>query len=327
MEEKRVDKNHYRIISEHDKEDIINSVKNGESVNSVCRRLNISRIPVVRVLDENGIDHSHGNLNGLETYFPDGIYSRDIELSVMKQIQNAGYSKRNRKIYNIDHCYFDDPYREDKLYFLGFLYSDGYIQSNRNVINLSLKEEDRAILERINTEIKNETPLRYVDYSFRHDNGYTYSNQYRLQAYSYHMCRVVEALGAIQKKSLVLEFPRWLKPEWYRFFIRGVFDGDGSLFMNTKRQNTVVIKITSTENFCKALVDICAKYLSIRSHIYEFSQPNGITKVFTISGRQASKKFLDWIYNDATIYLQRKYDRYLDYYNINNSTQLNELVG
>ena len=41
-----------------------------------------------------------------------------------------------------------------------------------------------------------------------------------------------------------------------------------------------------------------------------------VTKVFTLSGRNIAKTFLDWIYQDADMYLDRKYKRYLDYYNI-----------
>ena len=125
----------------------------------------------------------------------------------------------------------------------------------------------------------------------------------------------------IIKKSLILDFPKWLKPEWYPHFIRGVYDGDGSIYLNTCRgKRAVTVTITSTEQFCKALVDICAKYIGIKTHIYDASCHNGITKVFALSGRNITKKFLDWIYQDANIYLQRKYDRYIDYLDINNST-------
>ena len=32
-----------------------------------------------------------------------------------------------------------------------------------------------------------------------------------------------------------------------------------------------------------------------------------------------AKKFLDWIYTDADLLLQRKYNRFLEYYSTNNS--------
>ena len=52
---------------------------------------------------------------------------------------------------------------------------------------------------------------------------------------------------------------------------------------------------------------------------YDASCHNGITSVFSICGNNVCKKFLDWIYKDATIYLERKYKRYVDYYELNNS--------
>ena len=44
-----------------------------------------------------------------------------------------------------------------------------------------------------------------------------------------------------------------------------------------------------------------------------------LTKVLFISKKADSINFLNWIYKDATIYLERKYKRYVDYYELNNS--------
>jgi len=328
MEKQLIDGHYCIVFSEEEKKDIIKSVSNGNSVRSLMRKYHVAQKPIYNLLDEYGIDHSRGNLNGFELSYPDGIYSKEIEDKILYMNQNDVDHCNKRSKYSVDHYYFDDPYTEDKIYTLGFLYSDGNVSSYDNAFRLSLEEHDWHILNTINNNIKNEKQLRYIDYSNKNDFGYHYKNQYQLTAYSKHMVYVLQNLGVYCNKSLILEFPKWLKPEWYAHFVRGVFDGDGSVYLNTcNNKQAVIVTITSTENFCNALVDICAKYIGIRGHVYDASCHNGITKVFTLSGRDVSKKFLDWIYNDATIYLQRKYNRYLDYYNINNSTQLNELVG
>ena len=102
-----------------------------------------------------------------------------------------------------------------------------------------------------------------------------------------------------------------------KHFIRGYFDGDGSISKGNRRGTLVTI--TSTERFCQAISDIVAKEIKINSGIYDASSHNGITKVFSLSGNNVCKKFLDWLYEDSTIYLQRKHDRYIEYYNLNNS--------
>ncbi len=107
----------------------------------------------------------------------------------------------------------------------------------------------------------------------------------------------------------------------YSQFLLGVFDGDGSVCKGdrVKTMPRFLLTITSTEQFCKAIVDICASQIGIRGHIYDASNHNGITKVFALSGSNVVKKFMDWMYQDSTIYLQRKYNRYCEYFNINNS--------
>lgn len=135
-----------------------------------------------------------------------------------------------------------------------------------------------------------------------------------------HMCDSLAKIGMVPNKSLLLEFPD-IDPALYSHFIRGYYDGDGSIFRHIKSENNhaITVTITSTEQFCKKIVEISKEYIGIKTNIYDASCHNGVTKVFTISGRNLAKQFLDWIYQDAELYLQRKYDRYVEYYNVSNS--------
>ena len=177
------------------------------------------------------------------------------------------------------------------------------------------------MLEIINQNIQNEKDVKFLDKSGKHDFGYTYKNQYSLIINNRRIGEVLNTLGVKPRKSLTLEFPNWLNPSLYPHFIRGYFDGDGSIYRyirNTNASNTVVT-ITSTEKFCQAICDIFAKYIGIKGHIYDASCHNGITKVLSLCGHDVCKQFLEWIYKDADLFLQRKYNRYCNYYNINSS--------
>ena len=182
---------------------------------------------------------------------------------------------------------------------------------------MSLQEEDRDILEKIRSEIGSEKPLEFLDYTNKHDGGYTYKNQYRLLIFNKHMCETLESVGMMPNKSLKLQFPD-IKPELYPHFIRGYFDGDGSISQRiiSDKNQPITISIVSTENFCKRLVEISKKYLGIKSNYYDAGCHNGITKYFTIGSQGSIKKFLDWIYQDADLFLKRKHDRYLNYYDL-----------
>ena len=178
---------------------------------------------------------------------------------------------------------------------------------------ISLQESDKELLEKIRVEMDNEKELETIDYSKRHDNGYSYNNMCTLKMYSKHMCETLENLGAVRNKSLVLEFPD-IPKELYSHFVRGYYDGDGSVYRHIKNENNKKIKltITSTQKFCNKLKEIIESELGIYCGVYDASCHNGITRVASLSGTSAVK-LMDWMYQDADIYLQRKYDRYIEY--------------
>lgn len=216
-----------------------------------------------------------------------------------------------RRQYVINETYFDCIDSQDKAYILGFLFADGHNELKKYTVSMSLQEDDKEVLEKIRKCIGSERPLEYIDYSNKHDFGYTYKNQYRLLLFSSHMCQSLEALGMAHNKSLSLEFPG-IPLELYPHFIRGYFDGDGSV--SHSHGTNYILTITSTNNFCQHIKTYIEDKLGIYMGIYDAQNKNGITKVLSTSGRLQTKKFLDFIYQDATIYMERKHQRYLDYY-------------
>lgn len=99
--------------------------------------------------------------------------------------------------------------------------------------------------------------------------------------------------------------------------MRGYFDGDG-----TVRKNECRCSLLSTEDFCKTLAQIIKEELGVHCSIMlTHGNAEKSTRVLSIAGRKQVKKFLDWIYKDADIYLERKYNIYLSKYypDINNS--------
>lgn len=319
MELKLIDGHNRIVFDKQDEKHIIELfVNDGLSCRAISRFFGIKTIkPIVTVLDKYKLDHTRGNLTSFKYYFPNGIYDEEYENSIREMIRQIPSKKQK---YDINDYYFDNIRDPEVIYTIGFLYADG-CNYDCTDISLCLEERDGYILKRINTNIKNEYPVKYVDLSNKHDFGYNYENQYRLSIYNKRIAKVLNILGVTPKKSLTLTFPRWLHPSMYNHFLRGVYDGDGSIYRYIREKSTPQfnLTITSTETFCKSMVDICASYLRILGHIYDASCRNGVTKVFTLCGPIPTKKFLDWLYKDATIFLDRKYNRYCDYYNINKS--------
>lgn len=118
-----------------------------------------------------------------------------------------------------------------------------------------------------------------------------------------HLWNVLNELGCTPNKSLTLLFPK-LNSDMKRHFIRDYFDGDGSLgIYNNKFQCSCL----GTQN----MLDNILNDLNITVTYHHDKRHSEQTYSFQLTS-QKGMDFLHYIYKDSTIYLQRKYDKYLD---------------
>lgn len=233
--------------------------------------------------------------------------------AISSLLRRHGYKSQSQselqRKYKIDETFFDVVNTEEKAYFLGFLYADGYNNTDRNSVALSLKEDDKEILIRLNNLLQPSKPLRYVEYKTTNS-----ANQYRLVIANKHISKRLVELGCGKAKTYSLIFPSEKQVPKYlvRHFVRGYFDGDGWV---GKKAITVV----STLNFCNSLAEILNQELNVNSYIRaRFPERKNNIRQLEINHKQA-RTFLKWIYNDSTIYLQRKYDKYIKQINYEKS--------
>lgn len=222
--------------------------------------------------------------------------------------------------YSLNENYFDQIDTPNKAYILGFFYADGSNSESKKTITMSLQEEDKDILEAIRNEICSEKPLEFLDYSNKHDGGYNYKNQYRLLMFSKHMCETLKNIGMTPNKSLTLQWPTFLRDDLYSHFLRGYIDGDGYIQPHKWEHN---VNFLSTYDFCNKAKEYIENKLDIICKLDEAPCNNGVTTYLCIRHKHQVKKFLDYIYNDAELYLERKYKTYISKYciedNINNT--------
>ena len=110
----------------------------------------------------------------------------------------------------------------------------------------------------------------------------------------------------MQAKTFKVVWPEYLSPDLYRHFIRGVTDSDGTISPQT-------YGIVGTEEFCLRLQEIMEKECDVTGHLSRatYRKVNNI-RYFRIGGQLQMKRVLDWLYKDATIYMERKYQKYQD---------------
>lgn len=232
--------------------------------------------------------------------------------------------------YTLNENYFEKIDSEEKAYFLGFLYADGCVSKNNNTyyMMISLQEEDKSILEKFNKLLDSNRNLLYINNIF---NNSKWKNQYKLCIGNKKLGEDLIKLGCVPKKSLILKFPTFEQvPEnLIHHFIRGYFDGDGCIWEGKRYKSIVKDKtkklgfrekiihnvkfnITSTNDFIVSLQNILFKKANINKSklAIRYKEKNNITKTLEQSGRNNIKKLYNFMYKDATIYLNRKKEKF-----------------
>lgn len=232
-------------------------------------------------------------------------------------IINNNQSELQRK-YSLNEHYFDIIDTEEKAYFLGLLYADGCNYLKENHISLSLQENDKKILEKFNTAINSNRPL-----SFKEDKRINNrKNSFILSINNKYMSQQLTKQGCVPVKSLILKFPtqEQVSPDLIRHFVRGYFDGDGSINITkggrNKKSDILQVNIVSTIFFVNELKFILKEKLDIHCCIsHDKRVINKSTRSLCISCNVA-RKFLNWIYENSTIYLDRKFNKYQEFLKI-----------
>ncbi len=220
------------------------------------------------------------------------------------KIRDNNYYKRKQ----IDESFFEFINTEEKAYILGFIYADGYITGTKFGIKQSKK--DYEILEKIRKALKSEHKIGiYIN-----NNGYINGNEYC--SFIVDRKKIVDdliSLGVCENKSKILKFPNYnqVPKKMINHFIRGYFDGDGSVYLSN---NHIYSNFTGTENVLinikKELNDLG---LNTKASIRKY--PEKDIYDFKLGGENIMKKFYHILYDGATIFMNRKKNIFDNYFN------------
>lgn len=204
-----------------------------------------------------------------------------------------------------DNTVFDVIDTEEKAYWLGFLYADGYVSKDRSSVELSLAGNDLEHLEKFRQFLGYTNPIRT---GVSTCNGKFYQ-RCRLHLVDAHFHNRLCDLGCIPNKSLILTFPgesTFSSVNLITHFIRGYVDGDGCI-SNTKT-NALQIQIIGTKEMLDGIKKWCPEYFATTLH-KDKRHPTSNTFVISCSGKKATG-FGHLIYDNASVFLQRKYDKF-----------------
>jgi len=220
-----------------------------------------------------------------------------------RYVRNVPVEKLRKYDYTEAEKIFDKIDTEEKAYWLGFLYADGNVDEDQNTISLALAEEDKAHVEafrsfmrlgekKLHKKIRKLNDKDFVSYEFAMTSEII-------------KCQL-QRLGCKPKKTYDLRFPstKIVPKKFQRHFVRGYIDGDGSITNGTT--SVIVLDVLGTKEFINSYQQWTGLH---QNKIHPFCHTDNV--VHSMYSGLAAIYILDKLYEDSTVYLKRKHDRYL----------------
>ena len=237
--------------------------------------------------------------------------------AVCSLLKRNGYKSKSpselKRKYPIQEDFFDKIDTEEKAYVLGLLYADGYNNTDRNSVKLTLKESDKEILEKISSVIQPTKPLGLYRTNKSQKGFENSQNAVSLTIANKHISQRLVELGCGKAKTHNLIFPteEQVPKHLQRHFVRGYFDGDGSVSGDKQKQFCFV----GTINFLLPLQQILIEELGFSKTKLDqrHKDREDSIRALRYCGINQCIKFRDWLYEDSTIYLKRKFDVFSSY--------------
>ena len=201
--------------------------------------------------------------------------------------------------YKHNYSYFENIDNEHKAYWLGFIFADGCIRTDNGQHNLTieLNRIDLLHLRKFRDCIEANVPIT------------TRKNRQQMCAIKISSIKTIEDLakyGCIPNKTFdgvftdkILNLDTDLK----KAFLRGYLDGDG--FIDKKRYR--IIYTVKQLKVAEQLVDLIYEVCGIKARIRKEKTYYRVN----IESKKGTMDFLNSVYENATMFLNRKYEIYL----------------
>ena len=201
--------------------------------------------------------------------------------------------------YKFNYNYFKNIDNEHKAYWLGFIFADGSINKyNRQYsLTIELNKIDLNHLKKFRYDIESNSPIT------------TRKNRNSMCAIRISKKETINDLstyGCIENKTYDGLFTNKifnLSAELKKAFIRGYLDGDGYIDKKRYRIIYTIKSLELTKQLQQLIKEVCNISFRIRKEKKYYR--------LVIENKKDTLKFLDIVYKNATIFLNRKYETYL----------------
>lgn len=197
---------------------------------------------------------------------------------------------------------FANPSTDWDAYWIGFIAADGGIHGNMLRIRLAARDVDHLYTFRAGMRLEN--PVRVVP-----NGGYPAA---QIEVSSAQLVADLARWGVTPRKGLVQPFPADFPAPLLPAFLRGYFDGNGTIMWRTRVTSAgnnwqeVVLRFSlGSPAFFEGLQCALAAYHIQMNHPYRGTGAARVLPIATSDGN--ARRFAALLYTGATIYLHRKY--------------------
>lgn len=228
----------------------------------------------------------------------------------------------SKKLHKLNREFFNEIDTEEKAYWLGFIYADGWIsimdnqKDNRTSYELGIEVSivDTEHLQKFAKSLEYDTvkiskkknepvSVKQPNGSYSKGNKITFSSTMRV--YSKQIVLDLASQGVVERKTDSDIFPE-VERHLFKHFLRGYFDGDGCITIG-KKMNQCHITSANPEILYYIKEKLENSFGIVMGNIY--SEHEKKYRLY-VSKKDDVLMFLEFMYQDSCVYLDRKYKLY-----------------
>lgn len=261
--------------------------------------------PLVDDQDIEFIKHNYHNFSARELSERFGTSTSRIS---QIWLQNDLKGKVNRTYYS-NFNYFESIDHPNKAYYLGFIAADGCVYDRENgtqqkMLSIGIHSKDEEMLQLFLNDLESNNPITHHENTS--ENG-VITPVSQIQIVSDKICDDLSKYNIKPRKTWTFK-PKEIPKEYLWHFIRGYFDGDGSISVQGEihKPSNYQIAFVGNKHFIDWLSNIFNQ--TEISHTCRRDNRKYTDEFYylTLSNMDSKYKFINMIYNDANVYLSRK---------------------
>lgn len=306
-----------RKWTEEEIKGIITSYNQGVTFKELQEEFNAHYYTLKQVLDKYNVDTSgkrvwgNKDIKDIVRLYTEESYTvpklrdkyRCRTQTILDILNNNGVntSENARKSVNrqLHHEYFDLIDTEEKAYFLGMLMADGCVRQHKEwTPTITLELIDLDVIEKFKRAVNADSTIT----KSTRDRWENENPTYTIVVRSAQMVKALHKHGVVKNKTYITSsLHRTIPPELSQHYLRGLVDGDGSLYNSNGRWFLAI-----TNGHVSFLEDVQDWLQNLVPTLGRVKTYDGKTVArITYSGKTA-KKVCEALYSDSTIHMNRK---------------------